>query len=64
MSEWPARHASTAAELQARLAAERAAQPFLEMRDGDGVQHLVPLLTLEQMREAYIQRNAADSNAD
>jgi DNA-binding CsgD family transcriptional regulator len=41
--DWPARHASTAAELQARLAAERAALPFLELRDGDGVQHLVPL---------------------
>ncbi len=43
MHDWPAKHASTAAELQARLAAERSAQPFLEMRDGDGVQHLVPL---------------------
>jgi DNA-binding CsgD family transcriptional regulator len=41
--DWPARHASTAAELQARLAAERGTQPFLELRDGDGVQHLVPL---------------------
>jgi DNA-binding CsgD family transcriptional regulator len=43
MHDWPARHASTASELQARLAAERAAVPFVELRDGDGVQHLVPL---------------------
>lgn len=43
MHDWPARHAGTASELQARLAAERAARPFLELRDGDGVQHLVPL---------------------
>jgi DNA-binding CsgD family transcriptional regulator len=43
MHDWPARHASTASELQARLAAERAAMPFVELRDGEGVQHLVPL---------------------
>jgi pSer/pThr/pTyr-binding forkhead associated (FHA) protein len=43
VEDWPARHAGTASELQARLAAERAAQPFLELRDGDGVQRLVPL---------------------
>ncbi|WP_156027618.1 FHA domain-containing protein [Candidatus Solirubrobacter pratensis] len=43
MSEWPDRHASTPTELQARLAAERAASPFIELRDGDGVQQLMPL---------------------
>jgi DNA-binding CsgD family transcriptional regulator len=43
VAEWSHRHASTAAELQARIAAERSAQPFLELRDGDGVQRLVPL---------------------
>ena len=37
------RHASSPSELQARLAAERAEQPFLELRDGDGVQRLVTL---------------------
>jgi pSer/pThr/pTyr-binding forkhead associated (FHA) protein len=37
------RHASTPTELQARLAAERAAAPFIELRDGEGVQQLVPL---------------------
>jgi DNA-binding CsgD family transcriptional regulator len=41
--DWPARHASSASELQARLAAERSAQPFIELRDGEGVQHLVAL---------------------
>jgi DNA-binding CsgD family transcriptional regulator len=41
--DWPERHASSPAELQARLAAERAEQPFLELRDGDGAQRLVPL---------------------
>ena len=43
MHDWPARHASTATELQAKLAAERAALPFIELRDGEGVQRLVPL---------------------
>jgi DNA-binding CsgD family transcriptional regulator len=43
MHDWPARHTSTASELQARLAAERAAMPFLELRDGEGVQRLVSL---------------------
>jgi pSer/pThr/pTyr-binding forkhead associated (FHA) protein len=37
------RHASSPSELQARLAAERAEQPFLELRDGEGVQRLVTL---------------------
>jgi DNA-binding CsgD family transcriptional regulator len=41
--DWPARHANSASELQARLAVERTAQPFVELRDGDGVQRLVPL---------------------
>ena len=40
---WPDRHASTPSELQARLAAERAEAPFVELRDGDGIQHLVSL---------------------
>src|SRR4051812_31452536 len=43
MHDWPERHGSSATELQARLAAERAALPFVELRDGDGVQPLVPL---------------------
>ncbi|MEA2180755.1 MAG: hypothetical protein QOG77_4052 [Solirubrobacteraceae bacterium] len=37
------RHSSTPAELQQRIAAERASAPFLLLRDGDGVQKLVPL---------------------
>jgi len=41
--DWPARHASSPAELQARLAAERSDAPFVELRDGDGTQHLVAL---------------------
>jgi pSer/pThr/pTyr-binding forkhead associated (FHA) protein len=41
--DWPARHASSPAELQARLAAERSDTPFVELRDGDGTQHLVAL---------------------
>src|SRR3954453_13873535 len=43
MHDWPERHGSSATELQARLAAERAAIPFLELRDGDGAQRLMPL---------------------
>src|SRR3954447_5099862 len=43
MHDWPERHGSCATELQARLAAERGALPFVELRDGAGVQHLVPL---------------------
>jgi pSer/pThr/pTyr-binding forkhead associated (FHA) protein len=43
VSDWPVRHHSTPAELQARLAAERDDTPFIELRDGDGTQHLVPL---------------------
>lgn len=43
MSDWTDRHSSTPSELQERLAAERAAQPFVELRDGDGTQRLVPL---------------------
>src|ERR1700760_6009 len=43
VSDWPDRHSSTPAELQARLAAERSSAPFVEVRDGDGVQHLMPL---------------------
>ena len=43
MTDWPERHGSTPTELQARLTAERSATPFLELRDGDGIQRLVPL---------------------
>jgi len=41
--EWPDRHASTPSELQERLAAERSDTPFVELRDGEGVQRLVAL---------------------
>jgi DNA-binding CsgD family transcriptional regulator len=41
--DWPDRHASSPSELQARLAAERTDAAFVELRDGDGIQHLVPL---------------------
>jgi pSer/pThr/pTyr-binding forkhead associated (FHA) protein len=41
--DWPERHASSPAELQARLAAERSDAPFIELRDGDGSQRLVTL---------------------
>jgi predicted component of type VI protein secretion system len=41
--DWPDRHASTPSELQERLAAERSDAPFVELRDGDGVQRLVTL---------------------
>jgi DNA-binding CsgD family transcriptional regulator len=40
---WPDRHSSTPSELQERLAAERSDAPFVELRDGDGIQHLIPL---------------------
>ena len=43
MQDWPDRHSSTPSELQERLAAERSDAPFVELRDGDGIQHLVPL---------------------
>jgi len=43
LSEWPDRHASTPGELQERLAAERSTTPFIELRDADGTQQLVPL---------------------
>ena len=43
MQDWPDRHASTPSELQERLAAERSDAPFVELRDGDGIQHLIPL---------------------
>jgi predicted component of type VI protein secretion system len=41
--DWPDRHASTPSELQERLAAERSQAPFVELRDGEGVQRLVSL---------------------
>jgi predicted component of type VI protein secretion system len=41
--DWPDRHASTPSELQERLAAERSDAPFVELRDGDGIQRLVAL---------------------
>ncbi len=40
------RHRSTPAELKARIEAERLGRPFLELRDGDGAQHI------EQLSEA------------
>ena len=43
MHDWPDRHASSPSELQERLAAERSDTPFVELRDGDGVQRLVAL---------------------
>jgi pSer/pThr/pTyr-binding forkhead associated (FHA) protein len=43
VGDWPDRHRSTPGELQARIAAERAARPFIELRDGEGTQQLVPL---------------------
>jgi DNA-binding CsgD family transcriptional regulator len=43
MQDWPDRHSSTPSELQERLAAERSDAPFIELRDGDGIQHLFPL---------------------
>ena len=43
MHDWPERHGSSPSELQARLAAERAEDPFVELRDGDGQQRLVTL---------------------
>lgn len=43
MTDWPDRHASTPSELQERLAAERANTPFVELRDGDGIQRIVML---------------------
>ena len=46
MAESPiAAHASSAAELQERLAAERRGLPFLVYRDGAGAQHIVELPT-------------------
>ena len=43
MQDWPDRHSSTPSELQERLAAERSDTPFVELRDSDGIQHLIPL---------------------
>ena len=36
-------HGSTPAELQARIAAQRAGTPFLLLRDGDDAQRIIPL---------------------
>ena len=36
-------HGASAAELKAQLEAERQGQPFLVLRDGDGVQRIVVL---------------------
>jgi predicted component of type VI protein secretion system len=43
VTDWPDRHASTPSELQAKIAAGRATSPFIELRDGEGVQQLMPL---------------------
>jgi hypothetical protein len=43
VTDWPDRHASTPSELQAKIAAGRSTSPFIELRDGEGVQQLMPL---------------------
>jgi predicted component of type VI protein secretion system len=43
MAELTDPHASTPAELKARMAAERTGDPFLLYRDGDGRQHIAEL---------------------
>ena len=43
MAELTDPHASTPAELKARMAAERTGEPFLLYRDGDGRQHIADL---------------------
>jgi hypothetical protein len=43
MAELSDLHASTPAELKARMAAERTGDPFLLYRDGDGRQHIAEL---------------------
>ena len=43
MHDWPDRHASTPSELQERIAADRSDTPFVELRDGEGVQRLIAL---------------------
>lgn len=45
----PDRHAASPAELQQQIAAERAAEPFLLFRDGDGQQQIVPLAPYERL---------------
>jgi len=41
--DWPERHGSSPSELQARLAAERSEDPFVELRDDEGQQRLITL---------------------
>jgi pSer/pThr/pTyr-binding forkhead associated (FHA) protein len=48
-------HLATPAELRERLAAERAGEPFLVYRDGDGAQRLVPL---PEVAELSVGRDA------
>jgi DNA-binding CsgD family transcriptional regulator len=43
VGDWLGAHGSTPDQLRARLAAERAGAPFVELRDGAGEQRLVPL---------------------
>jgi pSer/pThr/pTyr-binding forkhead associated (FHA) protein len=43
MGDWLAVHGSTPVELQARVAAEKAGAPFVELRDGEGRQLVIPL---------------------
>ena len=43
MHDWPERHGSSPSELQARLAAERSEDPFVELRDDEGQQRLITL---------------------
>jgi pSer/pThr/pTyr-binding forkhead associated (FHA) protein len=56
-------HASTAAELQQRLEAERRALPFLVYRDGAGAQHVLELPT-EQARLTVGRRAGSDLTLD
>ena len=59
MHDWPDRHASTPSELQERLAAERSDTPFVELRDGDGVQRLVALTGADDRRTLARQSGIA-----
>ena len=57
----PSPHLATPAELKERIAAERAGDPFLVYRDGDGEQRIVPMtadareLTIGRHRECDVQ---------
>jgi pSer/pThr/pTyr-binding forkhead associated (FHA) protein len=55
----PSPHASTAAELKAQIKAERAGEPFLIYRDGDG-QHQIRVLTPDSECVTIGRRSSAD----